>query len=120
MVVSICGQCHLRTGTAKSTGLPFPNNFVAGDNLFRDFQVDLSDQQIRGLNPADAHVALNVRDVIVSNQQEVTCLSCHDVHQPSGAKHHRVAGGGLCATCHLPGAKRERIPYEVHSARCGY
>src|SRR5205823_6343112 len=42
VVASICGQCHLRTGSSKSTDLPYPNNFVAGDNLFRDFHVDFS------------------------------------------------------------------------------
>jgi hypothetical protein len=28
---------------------------VAGDNLFRDFQVDFSDEQLARLNPADLH-----------------------------------------------------------------
>ena len=38
-VVSICAQCHLRDGKAKSDGLPYPNNFVAGGDLFADFQL---------------------------------------------------------------------------------
>ena len=54
VITSICAQCHVRTGTAKSTGRPYPNNFVAGDNLFRDFQVDLSDAAIARLDPADS------------------------------------------------------------------
>src|SRR5205809_1107309 len=32
VVTSICAQCHLRTGESKSSGLPYPTNFVAGDN----------------------------------------------------------------------------------------
>ena len=48
MVTSICAQCHVRTGKSRSTGLPYPNNFVAGDNLFRDFQVDFSDEALEG------------------------------------------------------------------------
>lgn len=118
--VSICGQCHIRTGTAKSTGRPYPNNFVAGDNLFRDFVVDFSDEQIARLNPTDAHILANVRDVVVGGQAQVTCLSCHSVHQPSGAKHHRVVNSTLCSHCHEPGSKKQRKAYEVHSTRCGY
>src|SRR5205085_4335263 len=43
VVTSICAQCHLRTGASKSSGLPYPNNFVAGDNLFRALRLDLSE-----------------------------------------------------------------------------
>src|SRR5581483_5051751 len=56
VITSICAQCHVRTGKSNSTGLPYPNNFVAGDNLFRDFQVDLSPEAIAVQNPADRHV----------------------------------------------------------------
>jgi hypothetical protein len=120
VVVSICGQCHLRNGKSRSTGLPYANNFVAGDNLFRDFQVDFSDEQRRRSNPADAHILENVRDVVLLGKSDVTCVSCHTVHKPSGSKHHRVREGGLCANCHLPGSKTNRIDYEVHSLRCEY
>src|SRR5262249_22234924 len=41
-IVSVCGSCHLRGGKSRSSGLPYPNNFVPGDNLFQDFEVDLS------------------------------------------------------------------------------
>ena len=34
-IVSICGQCHLRGRESASTGLPYANQFVAGDDLFR-------------------------------------------------------------------------------------
>src|SRR5262249_25179612 len=40
VVTSICAQCHLRSGKSKSTGLPYPNQFIPGDNLFQDFQVN--------------------------------------------------------------------------------
>ena len=86
VVTSICAQCHLRTGTSRSTGLPYANNFVAGDNLFRDFAVDLSDAAIQKLNPADRHVQENVRDVVLLGREDVTCLSCHDVHKQSSQK----------------------------------
>ena len=119
-ITSICGQCHLRTGTSRSTDLPFPNTFVAGDNLFRDFRVDLSEAALAKLNPADRHVQENVRDVVLLGREGVTCLSCHDVHKQSSKKHHTVAAGNICRNCHTAGSKKERVAYEVHSATCGY
>ena len=121
VVTSICAQCHVRTGKAKSTGLPYPNTFVAGDNLFRDFRVDFSDGALRRLNPADRHVLENVREVAVLGKEGVTCLTCHDVHKQSAKKHHRVARGDICWNCHDPAKPMsERAGYEVHSATCGY
>jgi predicted CXXCH cytochrome family protein len=120
VVASICGQCHLRTGKSKSTDLPYPNNFVAGDNLFRDYQVDFSSDAISRLNPADAHVLENLRDIVLYDKQDVTCLSCHTIHKPSGPRHHRVADGKLCLNCHTAESKKERKPFEIHSERCGY
>jgi predicted CXXCH cytochrome family protein len=121
VVTSICAQCHVRTGQSRSTGRPYPTNFVAGDNLFRDFQVDLADEHIRRLNPGDRHVLENVREVVLLGKDDVTCLSCHDVHRQSGKKHHRVAESDVCLTCHHAiGSKKVRKPYEVHSLTCGY
>jgi hypothetical protein len=121
VVTSICAQCHVRTGKSKSTGRPYPNNFVAGDNLFRDFQVDFTDEAIKRLGPADRHVLENVRDVVVLGKKDVTCLTCHDVHKQSAKKHHRVAADHSCQHCHhATGPKKVRKPYEVHSATCGY
>src|SRR5579864_7433863 len=51
-IVSICGQCHLRGGHSESSGLPYPNNFIAGDDLFSDFKVDLSQERDPNMNPA--------------------------------------------------------------------
>ena len=121
VVTSICAQCHVRTGKSKSSGLPYANNFIAGDNLFRDFQVDFSDTALKALGPADRHVMENIRDVVVRGQESVTCLSCHDIHKPAGKKHHRVVRGDLCVNCHNPtGSMKERKPYEVHSPVCEY
>jgi hypothetical protein len=119
-ITSICAQCHVRTGKSRSTGLPYPNQFVAGDNLFRDFQVDLADAALEQLNPAYRHVQENVRDVVLLGRDGVTCLSCHDVHQQSSRKHHGVAASNICRNCHTSGSKKERVAYQVHSAVCGY
>jgi hypothetical protein len=120
VVVAICGQCHLRTGKSQSTGLPYPSNFVAGDNLFRDFQVRLTDSDLAAMNPADRHVAQNVREVLDSKSQ-TSCVTCHDVHRQSAAKHRQVAEGASCVSCHEPGKPRSQWKhYEEHSPICGY
>lgn len=120
VIVAICGQCHLRTGKSRSTGLPYPTNFVAGDNLFRDFHVRLTDADLAAMNPADRHVAQNVREVLEGKSQ-TTCVSCHDVHRQTTAKHRQVAEGATCATCHKPGKpKSQWTHYEVRSSLCGY
>jgi predicted CXXCH cytochrome family protein len=121
VVTSICAQCHVRNGRSRSSNLPYPNTFVAGDNLFRDFQVDLSAAATSRLHPADRHVLENVRDVVVQGDETVTCLSCHEVHRQSSLKHRRVARRDLCLSCH--DATGRQTTYDaagVRSATCQY
>jgi len=73
-IISICGQCHLRGGKSKSSGLHYPNTFVAGDDLFGDFRVDFGKADDDSLNAGDRHIYRNARYVIVSGGT-VTCLS---------------------------------------------
>jgi predicted CXXCH cytochrome family protein len=120
VVTSICAQCHLRGGVSKSSGLPYANHFVAGDNLFRDFRIDLAAAATEKLNPGDRHVHENVRDVVVNGREGVTCLSCHNIHQQSAKKHHTVANGAICLNCHTAESKKVRVSYEVHSKTCDY
>lgn len=121
VVTSICAQCHIRTGKSKSSGLPYANNFVPGDNLFKDFQVDLSDNAIAALNPGERHVLENIRDVAIRGIDGVTCLSCHDVHTSSSKKHHKLPETAACMTCHPVGRpKREADRRENHSRLCEY
>ncbi len=101
-VVSTCGQCHLRGGKSRSTQLPYPHNFVAGDNLFRDFQVDWSLDKLHEMNPGDKHIWENARDVAVFGRLDVTCLSCHDVHAQTTEKHQALDETAACNTCHVP------------------
>ena len=119
-VTSICAQCHLRLGKSRSTGLPYANTFIAGDNLFQDFDVDFSKVEDESLNPGDRHVLRNVRDVVVRGELGTTCLSCHDVHDNSTTKHREVAKSGICADCHGNPFKPAVKKYEVHSALCEY
>jgi len=99
VVTSICAQCHLRGGKSKSTGLPYPNQFVPGDNLFKDYQVNFALADDATLNAGDRHVYRNARDVVV-NGSETTCLSCHKVHGQTTGKHRRVLRADICLGCH--------------------
>jgi len=121
VVVSICGQCHIRSGKSRSTDRPYANNFVAGDNLFRDLAVDWSKDAIDKLNPIDRHVMHNVRDVAVRGETDMTCLSCHQVHEATSIKHVELEDHGLCAACHNPGEAKSTVgPFDVHGEVCEY
>lgn len=120
-ITSTCAQCHLRMGKARSTGLSYPNNFVAGDNLFQDYEVDFSKADDESLNPGDRHILKNVRDVVLGGSDFPTCISCHDVHKQSSLKHHRAPRTAICADCHnAEGPIKGSKPYTVHSALCEY
>ena len=121
-VTSTCAQCHLRAGAkSRSTGLPYPNNFVAGDNLFQDYEVDFSKADDASLNAGDRHVLRNVRDVVLLGSEFPTCLSCHDLHKQSSLKHHRAPRTAICNDCHnAEGPIKGNTPYTVRSALCEY
>jgi len=121
VITSACAQCHLRMGKSKSTGLPYPNNFVAGDNLFQDYQVDFSKADDESLNPGDRHILRNVREVVLNGAEFPTCLSCHAVHENSSFKHRRAPRTAGCTDCHNPDGPLKVVkPYTVRSALCEY
>lgn len=120
VVASVCGQCHLRGGKSKSSGRPYPNQFVAGDNLFRDFQYDFSDARLSRLHPTDRHIAHNIRDM-AQGVGKTTCLDCHNVHANSADKHQSVPASKLCWTCHDPDKPRSHVKRRVRrSSTCEY
>ena len=120
-ITSTCAQCHLRAGKSRSTGLPYPNSFVAGDNLFQDFEVDFSKADDESLNAGDRHILRNVRDVALYGSDFPTCISCHDLHKQSSLKHRRAPRAAICSDCHNgEGAIKGSKPFAVHSALCEY
>ncbi|MFN7999483.1 MAG: cytochrome c3 family protein [Acidobacteriota bacterium] len=120
VITSVCAQCHLRDAKSKSTGLPYPNNFVAGDNLFRDFVVDWKRADDENLNAGDRHVWRNVRDVAVYGDESITCLSCHQVHGNTSFKHRRVLRAAICSECHEADSFKTPKRYAVRSGLCEY
>jgi predicted CXXCH cytochrome family protein len=120
-ITSTCAQCHLRIGHSKSTGLPYPNNFVAGDNLLQDYEVDFSRAEDESLNAGDRHVLRNVRDIVLNGSEFPTCLSCHDLHKQSSFKHRRAPRTAVCTDCHnAEGPLKIVKPYTVTSSLCEY
>jgi hypothetical protein len=120
-ITSTCAQCHLRIAKARSTGLPYPNNFVAGDNLFQDYEVDFSKADDQGVNPGDRHIFRNVRDVVLFGSDFPTCITCHELHKDSSFKHRRAPRTTICNDCHnAEGQIKGSKPYAVHSALCEY
>ena len=121
VVASICGQCHIRSGISRSTGRPFANNFIAGDNLFRDLKVELAPDKIARMNPGDRHVMENIREMVLQQEAATTCLSCHDVHGQSTDRHQELEDQDLCFVCHFPKGPRSSVkPYRRQSGTCGY
>jgi cytochrome c553 len=78
-VISICGSCHLRGGRSKTSGLPYPRAFVAGDDLFKDFAVDLQRDSKARVDSSDAHVYLKTRAVLEGGSGK-SCVDCHRIH----------------------------------------
>ena len=120
-IVSICGQCHLRGGRSRATGRAYATNFVAGDNLFRDFEVDWSRADDSSLDPGERHVWFNARQVAIEGEQRLSCLRCHDVHAASSERHRRVLRNPVCWICHEQTEKLTTpTAWERHSAVCEY
>jgi hypothetical protein len=120
VITSLCAQCHLRESKSRSTGLLYPNNFVAGDNLFQDLEVDWARADEPKLNPGDRHIWRNARDVALYGDESITCLSCHQIHANSSVKHQRVERTLICAECHQGEGFKDVKKYEVHSPLCEY
>lgn len=109
--VEICGSCHLRGGRSESTGLPYPNNFIAGDDLLADFKVDLKRDHDPTMNTADRHAYAYTRKVMEGSAQ--TCLECHRVHGRPDLKHE------YCIDCDVPPAGKQGTP-KFRSETCQY
>jgi predicted CXXCH cytochrome family protein len=122
MIASTCGSCHLRgdNSYSRSTRRPFANNFIAGDNLFKDYAFSFSRADDPGLNPMDAHVQQNVRDIVLLGRDNLTCLSCHKLHSTGSSLHRRQPKTDYCYVCHKTEPFKELKPYEVHSTVCEY
>ena len=120
-ITSICASCHLRDARSRSTGLPYPNNFVVGDNLFKDLNVDFSKADDQLLSAGDRHIYRTVRDIAVNGADVPSCISCHQVHANTSAKHRLPPRSPICFDCHnAEGPLKNTKPYTVKSALCEY
>ncbi len=125
IITSLCAQCHLREGKSKSTGLPYPNSFIAGDNLFQDYEIDWKKVDDEKLDPLERHIYRNVREVAVDGKTTTTCISCHQVHydtkEKSLMKHRLVPQSESCFDCHLNESQMKTVkPYTRTNRVCEY
>lgn len=119
--MSICGSCHIRSGKSKSTGQPHANNYMPGDNLFQDLEVDWSDEAMAQLNPSDRHIMLNIREVVLYGNEAMACTTCHGIHKQTSLRHRKLQDERYCFICHTGSDSKSGIrSYEVHSEVCGY
>ena len=119
-ITATCAQCHLRGAKSKSTGLPWPAVYTAGQDLLQDYAVDWSRADDPNLNPGDRHVWKSARDVL-RDGGDTTCISCHRVHQNSSERHRRVLTSAICQDCHnAEGPKKAVKTYTVSSPTCDY
>jgi hypothetical protein len=96
-VIAICGSCHLRGGRSKTSGQPYPHAYVAGDDLFKDFQVDLHLDSRAQLDSSDSHVYLKTRAVLEGGSDK-SCADCHRIHGPPEPQQH--GGKHFSEVCH--------------------
>ncbi len=96
-VISICGSCHLRGGRSKTSGRPYPHAYVAGGDLFKDFQVDLKRDSKAQLDSSDSHVYLKTRAVLQGGSDK-SCVDCHRIHGPPGPR--KNDGKHFSEICH--------------------
>jgi len=122
VVASICGQCHIRSGVSATTGRPYANHFVPGDNLFRDLAVNFSDEALAAKNPIDRHVLHNIRSIVIYGEENITCLTCHSTHSPSlVGRHAGLQANAMCDICHdRSGDRWSLFEFEVSSDHCEY
>lgn len=124
IITSLCAQCHLRESKSKSSGLPYANNFIAGDNLFQDLVVNWGRAEDPALNPGDRHIWRNVRDVAVNGDESITCINCHQVHAGGNAnptiRHRRILRAPICSECHAADSFKNPVQYTVRSSLCEY
>jgi predicted CXXCH cytochrome family protein len=112
-----CYSCHADVDLAHSTD---PSRVALSKQRRTDARAVAAicrDCHLRdGNTPADTHVRHNLRD-----ESGVTCLTCHQVHAGSSAKHRRAARSAICEECHrAAGPMKEVRRYTVTSATCDY
>ena len=86
--------------------------------------LDFAKADDKALNPGDRHVYWVVREVMQRGDTKVSCLSCHQIHAQSTARHwtafrSRGSNPPVCLYCHSTEGKYTP-GYTVHSAVCEY
>lgn len=93
--MDLCGQCHSNADKRRTP----PFSFRPGDKLADHFRIDV------GKQPEDDHTANQVyylrQSKCFQKSDSLTCITCHDPHQPTGPAS-VAASRGACLSCHQP------------------
>ena len=127
----VCFQCHLQPGVS----LIGPRRFERGDYSFRpgealsDYMLHVDIDEPR--RPRDQrfeinHHAYRLRQSLCFIKGGITCISCHDPHQPLKKDprlanvvlvclgcHERHTASNDCVRCHMPGRRAQDVVHVV-------
>lgn len=112
-LLDLCAQCHSEAGERRTD----PFSYRPGEPLEQSF-VQLSWDKPR----EDDHTGNQVRYLQQSrcfeNSSELTCITCHDPHQPEGPKN-AASARRSCLPCHQAAhcGAQERLPAAMRG-RC--
>ncbi len=104
----ICSSCHLQGGFSKKSERRFPENYIAGMDLFAiysfpweslDAATDATAAGQPAPNPIDVHQKILMKRNL-DGESELRCTSCHEVHQESDEKHQSLPKEDFCYQCH--------------------
>ena len=107
--IEVCSQCHSNSMQRRVPAF----SYRPGTPLEDAFQ------QLVSHHHEDDHVANQTgfmqRSKCFQNSQSMTCVSCHDPHQPTSG---RMTSEDTCLTCHQKGdcSDRENLPAAVQDA----
>ncbi len=101
----ICAACHLQGGKSRATGLSYPRNVAAGEDLFADYVFDWGSLDTKpgdNGNPIDIHQKILIRDLVKGGAGSggLRCTACHSIHGSGHEKHASLDRRDFCYLCH--------------------
>ncbi len=109
--VSLCGRCH---GQYTINGQKYAAQYFPGQDLLlvNDFKLD-------PVQPNKAMQQMNEMVISKHFAKGMTCLTCHQAHSATPAKHNlRKSGSALCQDCHKEKTMAEHAPKAAADATC--
>ena len=98
--LSVCFQCHLQGDVRVFADKRKQSDFRPGMKLGDIKTVFIQDNTDKGDFKIASHAArMSLSDCFVKSSGSMTCITCHDPHEPSGSKPVEYYNG-KCLSCH--------------------